>query len=328
MQGQPNLVALGNSRLELFKAFCLPTMVKQTTNDFLWIILIDPQLTDVILEELQRLVKPYPHFILYKRVTQEIDLHDLNLSLVASGDKNLLLQAAYEAKSKILLQTRLDADDGLANVLLDQLQTTAVSTLQAPLDYPTGWMLMCVKKHFEWHFDMHHNETSDLGGWIRMSVTPTFCVTPGLTLAVAPHGETWLPHEMTPMYPHDRITRRYPRCSDTQRSECFHLLNEIRDPAAIRSRAPASSFMRGVGNTEKKRTPRHYWPIMDKMFSITRNDLIQTRNYLMGNVEAIAKENLESQWYVQYTMCIWIPSLYELRLYSLRLLLFRLLVRA
>lgn len=49
MQGQPNLLALGNSRIELFKNFCLPTMAKQTTTDFLWIILIDPELNPVLL---------------------------------------------------------------------------------------------------------------------------------------------------------------------------------------------------------------------------------------------------------------------------------------
>ena len=74
MQGQPNLHALGGSWIELFKTFCLPTMLNQTTNDFLWIILMDPNLDNVFLKEMKKLVAPYPHFFLVKRVAQEIDL--------------------------------------------------------------------------------------------------------------------------------------------------------------------------------------------------------------------------------------------------------------
>lgn len=294
--------ALGDSRIELFKTFCLPTMTNQTTNDFLWIILMDPDLDTVLLEEMKQLVGPYPHFFLVRKVAQEIDLHDLDLDAVVSGDNNLLLQAAHMSKFKILMQTRLDADDGLAFGLVDQMQTTAVDTLQpANSKRPQGWMITCVKKHFEWHYDLYRNETEDLTGWLRQSVTPTFCVTPGLTLSEAPGGRTWSETEKLPIYPHDRISKRFPRCSgnDNIRTECFHTLNEIRDPAAVRSRTPASSFMRGVGTTEKgSKTPEHHWAMLEESFGLTRETLIQTRTYLTGNMKAIALENLGSQWYV------------------------------
>jgi len=44
MQHQGNLTTLGVARLEQFLAFCLPTMVHQTTQDFFWIIKVDPLL--------------------------------------------------------------------------------------------------------------------------------------------------------------------------------------------------------------------------------------------------------------------------------------------
>jgi hypothetical protein len=280
-------------------------MARQTTADFLWIILIDPELNPVLLGRLQQLLQPYPHFFLYKIVSQEIDLQDLNLSLVASGDKDLLIQAAYEARITILMQTRLDADDGLANMYIEQTQRTAMETLQPSNSLrPQGWMIQCVKKHFEWHYNLQKNETSDLTGWLRMSVTPSFCVTPGLTLAVAPNGQSWKKDEPLPIYPHDRITRRFPRCSVDIRTECFHTLNEIREPAALRSRTPASSFMRGVGTTETRNTLENDWNKMERDFGMDRKTLIQTRNYLMGNVEAISKENLESHWYVHYGILV------------------------
>lgn len=36
MQFQPNLINLGLARLEFFRVFCLPTMLKQTSENFLW----------------------------------------------------------------------------------------------------------------------------------------------------------------------------------------------------------------------------------------------------------------------------------------------------
>jgi hypothetical protein len=280
-------------------------MAKQTTSDFLWIILIDPELSPVLLGRLQQLVQPYPHFYLYKQATQAIDLQDLNLSLVESGDKDLLMQAAYEARFKILMQTRLDADDGLANIYVEQTQRTAVETLQPANSLrPTGWMIQCVKKHFEWHYDLQQNATSDLKGWLRLSVTPSFCVTPGLTLAVSPNGQSWNKDELLPIYPHDRITRRFPRCSLQIRTNCFHTLNEIREPAAVRSRTPASSFMRGVGTTDTRYTPDNDWNKVERDFGIGRKTFIQTRIYLMDNVEAISKENLESHWCVHCAILV------------------------
>lgn len=296
------MLALGASRIELFKTFCLPTMANQTTNDFLWIILMDPDLHDDLLEEMKQLVAPYPHFFLVKLVAQEIDLQNLEMDLIVSGDPNLLVQAAHMVKYKILMQTRLDADDGLAFGLLEQMQTTAVATLQPEgSNRPRGWMIACVKKHFEWHYELHGNNTEDLTGWLRQSVTPSFCITPGLTLSEAPGGRTWHEMDRLPIYPHDRITRRFARCggNHTIRTECFHTLNEISDPAAVRSRTPASSFMRGVGTTEKRsKTPQHHWQMLEDSFGLTKEILTQTRNYLTGNMKDIALENLGTQWYV------------------------------
>jgi hypothetical protein len=306
MQGQPDLLALGASRLELFKTFCLPTMVSQTTTDFLWIILVDPFLNPSMMDELKQLVAPYSHFLLIRKVAMELDLENLDLSLVESGDKMLLVQAARMSKSKILLQTRLDADDGLANVLLEHLQHNAAASLKswnASANVKEGWMLQCAKYHLEWHYDLIHNDTNDDSGWLKMIHTPWFCVTPGLTLATAPDKGEWTNRTnfKSPLAPHDRIHKRYPKCRNGIKTGCFHMMSELNvtQPAAVRARTPASSFMRGIGTTEKEdETPMEYWTTLKNTFTIQRTTLAETRNYLLGNVHAIAKENLESQWYV------------------------------
>lgn len=298
MQGQPSLLALGASRLELFKTFCLPTMISQSTSNFLWIILVDPNLHPSLMEELKQLVEPYPHFIVIRKMTFEIVLQDLNLSLVESGDKNLLVRAARELHSKVLVETRLDADDGLANTLIERMQTQAVEALQG---YNTSanepaWMVQCIRHHLEWHYDMRTNETADIYGWLKMENIPGLCVTPGLTLAQAPGSKHTT---FTAVGAHDKITKRYSRCNKSNRTICFRMADEFNatEPASIRSRTPASSFMVGVGDTDKREdTPEEYWNMLERMFKIQRKDLAETRNYLMGNVQAIAKENLDSQW--------------------------------
>jgi hypothetical protein len=297
MQGHPNLLALGASRMVLFKSFCLPTMVNQTTTSFLWIILVDPHLHPTLLNELKELLKPYPHFFVIRMMSFEINLEDLNLSLVESGDKNVLVRAARELRSKVLVETRLDADDGLANVLIDHMQAKAVEALQGytASESETGWMVQCVKYHLEWHYDMQRNETEDLEGWLNMEKTPDFCVTPGLTLAQAPGVNRTT---FTAIGAHDKLVQRYQKCSDTRKTSCFRMTDELNatQPAAIRSRTPASSFMSGVGEKIRQTdTPQEYWKSLETMFTINRTTLTATRNYLMGNVQAIAKENLESQ---------------------------------
>jgi hypothetical protein len=100
-------------------------MQHQTTSDFLWVILVDPLLHPTLFDGLILLVKPYPHFFVVRKKAQEIDLDNLDLALIQVGDTNILKRAAREAKSKILIQTRLDADDGMAINLLDHLQHPA-----------------------------------------------------------------------------------------------------------------------------------------------------------------------------------------------------------
>jgi hypothetical protein len=45
MQEQGPLEILGMARLKLFSAFCLPSMIQQSSQDFFWIIKTDPQFT-------------------------------------------------------------------------------------------------------------------------------------------------------------------------------------------------------------------------------------------------------------------------------------------
>jgi len=64
MQQQPSLLELGMARLALFEAFCLPSMLSQTSSNFLWIIRADPKLHPSIVNRLQELLEGRDNFIL------------------------------------------------------------------------------------------------------------------------------------------------------------------------------------------------------------------------------------------------------------------------
>ncbi len=63
MQNQPDLIHLAKARLELFQTVCLPSMSNQTTQNFVWIILTDPNLIESIKEEMVQLLTPYQNYI-------------------------------------------------------------------------------------------------------------------------------------------------------------------------------------------------------------------------------------------------------------------------
>jgi hypothetical protein len=60
MQEQGPLETLGVARLKLFSAFCLPSMIQQSSQDFFWIIKTDPQFTKTaVFDMLVQSVRPH-----------------------------------------------------------------------------------------------------------------------------------------------------------------------------------------------------------------------------------------------------------------------------
>jgi hypothetical protein len=132
MQTQHTLIELGKARAELFRAFCLPSVVHQTKQNFLWIIRADPLLEDSLRDEMIELLKPYPHFLLIasnkdssglRNATMVPDIMDT--SKVLSGDASLIQKFHQASQTRTVLETRLDADDALHVEFLENMQQTA-----------------------------------------------------------------------------------------------------------------------------------------------------------------------------------------------------------
>jgi Putative rhamnosyl transferase len=216
MQEQGHLKALGRARLHLFRTFCLPTMIHQSTQDFLWIIKTDPFLDAELLQDLMQDVMPYDNIYLVASNTNFMTLYqahhhqnpsnsttrgdDQHLPVVVgnswrdgaepldlllptttiyTGNRIKLYQAMLHKDRQVVLETRLDADDGLHKYYLHQIQEKAIEQFlgqqqpgeeQHPQQQPSSssssssllaavqpattipkWLYWCTRRHVEWH---------------------------------------------------------------------------------------------------------------------------------------------------------------------------------
>lgn len=205
MQHQPNLIHLGMARLELFRTFCLPSMMGQTTKQFLWIIRADPELNTIVKDEFISLlrslkVKASNLNIVLVGSRSRIDnghfraeeaISDINQNSIWWGDYSLVRDYFRRAQEKIVLETGLDADDGLALHFLEDMQV-ATARLAVRIEKRTSswWRIWCIESVDEWQFFGYDNRDNNVDsyesessyGAIRAEKdVQTFCRTPGLT---------------------------------------------------------------------------------------------------------------------------------------------------
>ena len=204
-QLQPALVELGKARLELFETFCLPTMIQQDVQDgFLWFVMTDPDLDPILMERLERLLAPYPHFYLVasnQKLVTPTQLVALNntTEFIRTGDLDRLYGELLDIHRPLLIETRLDADDGLNGRTLSEIQRMVLEGGMSPAD-TRGWQIICSRIHYEWRNNditagpmMDRNDDNSTAatsppqqpsmssGKIRL-VRERICVTPGYTL--------------------------------------------------------------------------------------------------------------------------------------------------
>jgi hypothetical protein len=260
MQEQATLQQLNTARLLLFHTFTLPTMAQQTQQNFVWFIKVDPALHNTRL--LHELVLYIQEAMLYNNtyiigsnrnfrinehfpgaVRDGAEIFDMMNCKIYSGNQERLelLMSLYEAPIPIL-ETRLDADDGLHIELLDTIQRTALQTFE---QYPTvQWMYYCCRRHMEWHWmdplhpisilstsksmasviassqshhNFNHNNQSVLQTMIQRYGTlqgvkhTNLCITPGITTAYNSHTR----EAVVPVFAHDELVKKIKLTSST-----------------------------------------------------------------------------------------------------------------
>jgi Putative rhamnosyl transferase len=329
MQEQPNLVELGKARLALFETFCLPTMIGQEADNFLWFVMIDPNLDSRLLQRLQVLLSPYPNFFLIAsnakllsplNLTVGSPMHD---HLILTGDTKMLYTKMFDLHRPLLVETRLDADDGLHKRALLDIQNIA---FQLPVD-SRGWQIVCARIHFEWRNyaigakeigNITHNLMDQMTSGRLRVVKEGLCVTPGYTLVKHREAEN-IEFPPWPKIGHHLITRDWPECSsigggaipansaitkdsggvdDSITYNCWKKIGQY--PAALRSRTITSAGMSRIESnpmgTIYENQTEMFWGFVKRDFGIRPEQALSTSQYLQNHFVEIASENLKGQW--------------------------------
>mmetsp|Transcript_27712 Transcript_27712/g.58281 ORF Transcript_27712/g.58281 Transcript_27712/m.58281 type:complete len:486 (-) Transcript_27712:40-1497(-) len=337
MQDQPKLLALGKARLRLFETFCLPTMLNQKVNNFIWFVMTDPQLDRDLLLNLQSLLEPHPNFYLVASNAKLLTPANITTMLLArdkehsyssdavevtadqiilTGDIDMLYSRMLDSNRSLLLETRLDADDGLDSNTLSNIQQIARAM---PVDR-SGWQIICSNLHYEWRNNeimvIAANHTKIRSSGVLRVVKEDICVTPGYTLVR--HRE--VPSIEFPAWPqlgHNVVNRKWPECKLDEHDEVIAKLdtpsasssgNATYDcwkkmgyyPSAIRSRTITSAGMSRVDTIPGKENKNlnHsdiLWELLQPAFDITPERALSTSQYIKDNLESIVLDNLKGQ---------------------------------
>lgn len=319
MQEQANLTTLGEARLHLFRVFCLPTMVQQSSQNFVWIVKTDPNLPASLLQALWHELSPYPNIYLVGSLNNfRINHHfpgawrdgaeplDLSRSRVYTGDRRRLELAMALEGALPVLETRLDADDGLHVNFVHALQEMALRTFETQTHL--RWTYWCARRHMEWHWiDLAVTDprkvTDYAFGVLYGTRHEDFCITPGITVGF-PVG---IRESDVPIYAHDKIVITIrdeltpdEGCGLEKPVQCLQFIENFVF-CALRSRTPTSAGMLNVQALDSEIVAPNtwlnyaYWEKIHESFGLKRERMRQMNQFLVENLVEIARENLMGQ---------------------------------
>jgi len=326
MQNQPDLIHLGEARLELFQHFFIKSLEAQSSSNFVCIIRTDPELHPKLKEQiigiLQRSKLVYILVAtneIPKSQYEDILVGNIKPSDVWSGSleeikrylridstpSSIALPSSSISPPRII-ETRLDADDGLNRLF--------VETMQAEADegygfYPQTWRLWCVANHAEWQFQSlwqtSENEMEDVGTIVALQVN--YCVTPGLSIAFL--GDEQSMQAMPSTMKHERLlhTRLCKNKSSNKTDvDCRSFVPMIM--AAFRARTPTSAGMLNLvyngtsfnqkyiaGASKQKDIQSQLWWAVKRLFGFSKHSARNINQYMKDRIKAIAQDNLKGQ---------------------------------
>ena len=296
MQDQGQLVHLAKARLKQFKAICLPSIGAQTSKQFFWVIRVDPNLDVSAREEMVTLLEPYPNFYLvpsnmhyfpsswrkWKRAISEI-----LESPIFSGDQKLLQKAWERQKNQLLLETRLDADDGLSLDFIEEVQHHALSSLHKETIRNDDWKYFCTNSSLDWQSD----ESADVG-LLRDHSLSGICFASGLTVAssgIQPEGGE-----------HRNLVTEKGICEAIHSTKCVDIMYSPTKHYLLRTRSVTSTSM-ALPQLMKDAIEKAKLELnmqssyLKSTFGIERKDLKNLNIYLYKNLVDIAFDNIEGR---------------------------------
>ena len=350
MQSQSQLLELGFARLALFEAFCLPSMLSQTNPNFLWIIRADPKLHPSIVDRLRTILGGRSNFILigsnhnpegFGRVKPKLPFQSFlrfdNVTPSVWNGNISLLEEAYDrsAAGAVLLETRLDSDDGVNIHFIEMVQTEARKNLiidnndNKNSEYDDNlWRLWCIESRIEWHPLNPYPDTPEIVAATNDSSFPEGylvyysekgCSTPGLTFGYGQGASRDSVDRSLGIdhLRHDEIAKKIRKCKKNSTDievECVSRLSEL-TPGAARARTTTSAGMNNVITGDKEIDKRNVmkrlssnkrfmkqftqqqtlWASMKNSLSISVTNVQSARSIIVNRMKEIAADNLKGQ---------------------------------
>jgi len=272
MQHQAKLLNLGKARIDLFQTFTVPSMRHQTTQDYLWIIWTDPNLDKHLLYGLMEELKDFPNAVVVGNleiVTQDfrqsmngLMLEDneklIDPKTVLWGSRLLLIDYYKKSKSRVLLETRLDADDALSHDFLETVQREAATSISQT--DTTDYRVWCANRFMDWRYyepeELPKSESREyleeqLGtnegpkiekGYLSPEKDLKGCVTVGLTMGFQTKADL----QQLPTKEHHKIRQSLPSCDESAKHCIQGLVPPENQFFGLRARTPTSTSMVNV----------------------------------------------------------------------------------
>lgn len=228
-----------------------------------------------------------------------------------------------------VLETRLDADDGLHENYINNIQKDALKRFQPPKNKYKGpipqWLYWCTRRHIEWHSaadpSLPTEQINSTGapemGYVNTVQHDKLCVTPGVTIGYNIDTEDTSKNILeVPQYDHDKLyknVRNFKNCYEQKYRKgkefdgpCLVLVEKDFYFCAIRARTWTSAGMYGVDlvakdvpfnlqENQKLQMTEMLWNVLMENFGVKDTMVLETQSYLVENKKAIAHENLLGQ---------------------------------
>ena len=290
---QGHNAALVEARLLLFERICVPTMAQQSTNRFVWLVIVDETLAPRHRRRLTTLLAAHRGPKDFRVVS--LDRETANRDLRAQGHHAYGLARLRQPSivADYVLTTVLDADDGLPYQALRMIReqvADAVRRVQrnATLLEHKLVAVACYTAALNWQ-----PSTRRPAGALNLH-NESMCITPGLTRVVPFSQPMALGNSSSSN--HALLKSRWPGAKTCTQRSPRHSGTQSAAAIPIRSRTATSNGMRDVVRAADVPASDIYrWrPTLLAQFNITTGDLKATNKGLTLNEAAIARAQMQS----------------------------------
>ena len=279
---QGHQVDLVEARILLFERICVPTMAQQSTDRFVWLVVVDETLAPRHRRRLTTLLAAHRGPKDFRVVS--LDRETANRDLRAQGHHafGLARLRPRPMDADYVLTTVLDADDGLPYQALRMIREQVADAVRRV--HPKELVAVaCYTDAFNWQ-----PSTRRPAGALNLH-NESMCITPGLTRVVPLSRPMALGNSS--LSSHALLKARWPGAKT-----CTQRVSRNAVAIPIRSRTATSNGMRDVVRAADVPASDVYrWrPVLQAQFNITTGDLKATNKGLTLNEAAIARAQMRS----------------------------------